>query len=104
MTDNTINAVWQKATPIAGLNPDMWRLDINGRLICRNEYGKTTPHGWEIDHSLPKSREGSDDISNLFPMRWRENREKSNKTQQEYVLNEFIKNLRESRAILATQK
>ena len=88
--------VWQKATPIDGRSPEEWRLDCNGNTICWSEYGKLTKYGWEIDHSIPNSRFGSDDISNLSPMRWKENREKSDKTQLEYELDTFIKNYREA--------
>ena len=94
MNKNIILAVWLKGNPIYGLPANEWRLDCNGNTIRWSEYGKTTRYGWEIDHSIPKSRFGSNNISNLFPMRWKENREKFDKTQSEYEIDAFIKNLR----------
>ena len=69
-------------------------VDCNGNVIRWSEYGKLTLYGWEIDHSIPKSKNGSNDISNLSSMRWKENREKSDKTQNMYEFDQFIKNLR----------
>ena len=31
------DAVWEKATPIPGKNPDEWRLDVNGNIIGQAE-------------------------------------------------------------------
>lgn len=92
--NSLVYQVWLKATPIQGLSPNEWRRDRNGNVIRWSEYGKLTQYGWEIDHSIPKSKNGSNDISNLSPMRWKENREKSDKTQNMYELDQFIKNLR----------
>lgn len=94
MSKEVLRQIWSKATPINGWSPDEWRRDRNGNVIRWSEYGKTTQYGWEVDHSVPKAQDGSDDISNLFPMRWRENREKSDKTQTEYESDEFIRTLR----------
>ena len=94
--NNLVYLVWLKATPIQGLPPNEWRRDRNGNVIRWSEYGRLTQYGWEIDHSIPKSRNGSNDISNLSPMRWRENREKSGKTLPQYELDTFIKNYREA--------
>lgn len=96
MNLNMIWSVWLKATPIPGWPDNEWRRDRNGSVIRWSDYGKLTRYGWEIDHLTPKSRFGSDDISNLSPMRWKENREKSDKTQSEYELDIFIKNYREA--------
>ena len=89
MNAKIITAVWQKATPIRGYSSSEWRID---------RYGMTSRHGWEIEHAIPKSRGGSDELANLFPMRWHENREKSIRTQSEYELDKFVENLRAARS------
>jgi 5-methylcytosine-specific restriction endonuclease McrA len=40
------------------------------------EYGQTSKYGWEIDHIKPVSKGGTDDLSNLQPLQWENNRRK----------------------------
>ena len=42
----------------------------------RSKYGKTEQWGWEIDHVKPVSQGGTDDLSNLQPLYWENNRHK----------------------------
>lgn len=58
--------------------PKLYRLDCCGNVIYRYSYGLKTKLGWEIDHKNPKSLGGSNDITNLQPLQYDHNREKSN--------------------------
>jgi len=71
----TIEAVWRKAKPIPG-NPG-YAKDRCGAIIYRHSYGKQSAYGWEIDHIHPKNRGGSDQLRNLQPLHWENNRYKS---------------------------
>jgi len=76
-SEATIEAVWQKATPIRGKAG--YAKDSCGATIYRHSYGKTSDMGWEIDHKLAVANGGSDDLSNLQPLHWENNRAKSDK-------------------------
>jgi len=71
-----IDAVWEKAGPVEG-----WfgyiKKDECGALICRERYGKTESLGWEIDHLVPVVLGGADNLSNLRPLQWQNNRSKA---------------------------
>ena len=80
MADETeIQAVWEKGYEILGLDPKVWQKDSMGNKIKRDEHGKTTKHGWEIDHIEPTSKGGADTLENKQPLQWEENRRKSSK-------------------------
>lgn len=77
---SVIQAVWDKGRTIPGENPDMYRTDIYGTIIMRSEYGNTDAKyglGWEIDHIQPVAHGGDDDLTNLQPLQWHNNRDKS---------------------------
>lgn len=72
--EKTIEAVWQKGTPEP--NYSGFRKDTCGASMQRSKYGETEQWGWEIDHKKPVSKGGIDDMSNLQPLQWENNRHK----------------------------
>lgn len=75
-TKDQIDKVWKLAKPIRGKDPDSVRQDPYGDEIHKEDYGKTSKYGWEIDHITPESRGGSDSTRNLQALRTVTNREK----------------------------
>ncbi len=80
-TRDIVDAVWQKAKPPAPKSPaSTYRFDACGSLIARFAYGDPrSAFGWEIDHIVPVSRGGTDDLENLQPLCWTTNREKGDR-------------------------
>ena len=68
ITEELIEAVWQKAQVIPDNNPNEFRQDYAGAWIRRDDYGKNTIYGWTIDHICPRSKGGTDEIGNLVPL------------------------------------
>lgn len=78
-TREEIDRVWQKGTVVQGFDPREFRQDACATWIRYSEYGDTSKNGngWEIDHIKPVSRDGTDDLSNLQPLQWENNRLKA---------------------------
>lgn len=70
------DAVWNKARPIRGKDPDKYRQDPYGNEMYYDSYGQDSEKGWEIDHIKPKARGGSDATVNLQALNTRVNRQK----------------------------
>jgi len=71
--------VWDKGKKMRGKDPDLYRRDAEGNPMYKPSYGKPTEMGWEIDHSKPQSKGGTDHLNNLRPLNTAENRSKGNK-------------------------
>jgi len=69
----TIEAVWEKGTPESF---SYFSKDACGASMFRPNFGKEERWGWEIDHIKPVSLGGTDDIDNLRPLQWENNRAK----------------------------
>jgi HNH endonuclease len=69
-------SVWNKGTVILGYDPNVWRRDICGHAIKYTDHGAEGDYGWEIDHIYPKAKGGTDDLANLQPLWWSNNRSK----------------------------
>ena len=73
ITEELIEAVWQKAQVVPDNNPNEFRQDYAGAWIRREDYGKSSNYGWDIDHIRPKSKGGTDGIENLIPVQHQNN-------------------------------
>lgn len=78
-SDKKKNQVWRKGKTIRGKKPDVWRKDSEGNKIRKASYGTKGKYAWEIDHKHPKSKGGSDRLSNLQPLQTKANRKKADK-------------------------
>lgn len=75
--DSLVRSVWNKGTPIPDYDSRVWRRDICDRAIKFEDHGNTnSKFGWEIDHIKPTAHGGSDDLANLQPLHWENNRRK----------------------------
>lgn len=87
--------VWSKAYIITVSDAPVWRKDECGAWIQRTQYGnRNSPYGWEIDHIIPKSEGGTDDISNLRPLEWENNIRRQDGTLECPVTAEGTENVR----------
>jgi hypothetical protein len=74
-TEDMIQKAWEKGRVIENNDPKVWRKDECGAWIYRKHHGnRDSKYGWEIDHTPPG---GEDILSNLRPLQWENNTDKS---------------------------
>uniref|UniRef100_A0A7S1ERX3 HNH nuclease domain-containing protein n=1 Tax=Timspurckia oligopyrenoides TaxID=708627 RepID=A0A7S1ERX3_9RHOD len=67
---------WKKAEVFDGRDPDRWRIDNGGNIVCRAFRGCQGPLCWEYDHIWPISKGGGKQLSNCQILQSRSNRRK----------------------------
>ncbi len=78
-TKERLDQIWNKGDKIAGKNPNLYRTDKEGNVMYKPSYGKMSEMGWNVDHSKPQAKGGTDHLNNLQPMNSRENSRKGDK-------------------------
>jgi len=91
-SNQIVLSVWQKGFIDQYNNPLNWRKDQCTAWIHFSDYGnRDSVYGWEIDHVDPN---GGDELSNLRPLHWINNVEKSDGNLQCPIISESVKNIR----------
>jgi 5-methylcytosine-specific restriction endonuclease McrA len=78
-TEGQWDTAWKNKSTVRGKNPNLYRRDAFGNEIYKPAYGTMGNKGWEVDHSKPKSRGGTDSSRNLQAMQSSANRSKGDK-------------------------
>ncbi len=63
-----LDQIWDKGRTVRGKNPDLYRKDVYGNIMFKPSYGKTSAMGWNVDHSKPQAKGGTEHLNNLQPM------------------------------------
>jgi hypothetical protein len=75
--EELIESVWNKGKIINGKDPNKYREDKMGNVIYKSSYGKDSAMGWNIDHSKPIAKDGTNHLNNLQPLQTAQNKSKN---------------------------
>ena len=77
-SEDVIEKVWAKGAIVTGNDPNVYRQDRCGAWMQRSKHGdRADDLGWEVDHIIPTSKGGTDDMDNLQPLQWINNSDKA---------------------------
>lgn len=69
-----LDAIWDKADASTSSRPGVFRKDVAGAWIKRDDYGKqNSEYGWEVDHIKPVAKGGETELYNLRPLQHQNN-------------------------------
>ena len=81
-SNETILTVWKKGNTEGNNDPDVFRKDVCGAWMKFDQHGdRDAKYGWEVDHIKPEAHDGTDELSNLQPLHWKNNVEKGDSLQ-----------------------
>lgn len=95
VSEELIQAVWEKARVVQAVNPDRWRKDQNGAWIGRDKFNDASlplSFGWKLSFILPPEDGGPVTPDNLKPMQWENAEAIRRRTQRNVVTSEEFHN------------
>jgi len=90
-SNEIIQKVWEKATPVDGYDSRLLRQDPYGKWIVRNHCGdQDSDLAWEIDELHPGLPNDGENAENLRPIQWKS---KNASCFADRVVEMYVKNL-----------